>query len=100
MSVLDKIVANRRREIKHLKRENPLEGFINDLENLPPSEFKTILENNDRVNIIKTRAIAIKMAAILHLYNKHKNIFMIIIIVPVMEFFCLDCAESALYVFT
>ena len=52
MSVLDKIAANRSKEIERLKIDQPLEGFIDKLENLPPSKFKAALENKDRVNII------------------------------------------------
>ena len=52
MSVLNKIAANRRKEIERLKIDQPLEGFIDNLENLPPSKFKAALEVTERVNII------------------------------------------------
>ena len=52
MTILDKIAANRREEIERLKLDRPLESFIDDLENLPPSRFQVTLENTDRVNII------------------------------------------------
>jgi len=52
MTILNKIAASRREEIERLKIAQPLEGFIDDLENLPLPRFKAALENRDRVNII------------------------------------------------
>ena len=52
MTILEKIAAQRRIEIEALKKAEPLESFVDSLDSLPPTRFRTALEVTDRVNII------------------------------------------------
>jgi len=52
VTILEKIAAGRRVEIERLKRQKPLDTFIDNLNDLPRPRFKSVLQNTEVVNII------------------------------------------------